>query len=41
MMRVTLLAIAIAFAALVGAEPLAAVAAVIVVAVWAWYTKER
>lgn len=34
-MRVTLLALAIAFAVLAGAEPLAAVAAGIVVAVWA------
>lgn len=34
-MRVTLLALAIVFAALAGAEPLAAVAVVIVVAVWA------
>lgn len=39
-MRVTLLAIAIAFAALVGAEPLAAIATVIVVAV-AWATSYR
>ncbi len=40
-MRATLLAIAIAFAALAGAEPLAVVAAVIVVAVVAWIHKER
>ena len=36
-MRATLLAIAFAFAALAGAEPLAVVAAVIVVAVATYY----
>jgi hypothetical protein len=36
-MRATLLALAIAFAALAGAEPLAGVAAVIVVAVATYY----